>query len=240
VQRYDSAWRYNARMMNLNEHSAIPATTRGSDWFRLTITSFLISLTMLAAPHYSHTQEVQNKSWVGYYPLAMGNAWTYRVSGNSETRPTVWRVINVKPDASGPVFAVWPTPSNSDDEGMNLQFTSEGLHESNYDFFVLRFPITKGNTWSVSRHDQKRVFLVLSEGERCAVGKFKFQSCAVVRDDDPEVKLRIVTTYALGVGPVQYEYYKLLRDGAATEATQVLRIVSFSVKPSERSPQPKS
>src|SRR5882757_3280928 len=92
-------------MMKLNEQSAIPATTRGTDWFRLKIASALLFLTMLAAPHYSHTQEVQNKSWVGYYPLAMGNSWTYRVSGNSETRPTVWKVINVKPDASGPVFA---------------------------------------------------------------------------------------------------------------------------------------
>jgi hypothetical protein len=129
--------------MNFNGPSSIPATTRGSDLFRLTIASALIFLIMLAAPHYSHTQEVQNKSWIDYYPLAMGNSWTYRVSGNSETRPTVWKVINVEPDASGPVFAVWLTPSNSDDEGMNLQFTSEGLHESNDDFFVLRFPITK-------------------------------------------------------------------------------------------------
>jgi hypothetical protein len=73
--------------------------------------------------------------------------------------------------------------------------------------------------------------VVLSEGERCAVGKFKFQSCAVVRDDDPETRLRTITTYAFGVGPVQYEYYKLLADGYATEAMQVLKIISYSVKP---------
>jgi hypothetical protein len=170
-------------MMKLNGQSAIRATSSGSSWARLTIVSALICLTLLVTPLYSYAQEVRNKSWAGYYPLAMGDSWTYSVSGNSETRPTVWKVINVKPDASGRVFAVWPAPSNSDDEGMQLQFTSEGLHESSDDFFVLRFPIIKGKTWNVSRHDQNRVLVVLSEGERCAVGKLKFQSCAVVRDD---------------------------------------------------------
>jgi len=32
-------------------------------------------------------------------------------------------------------------------------------------------------------------------------------------------------------GPVKYEYYKLLAEGSATEATQILKIVSYSVKP---------
>jgi hypothetical protein len=198
---------------------------------RLTIASALICLTLMVAPLHSHAQEMRQRSWARYYPLAMGNSWTYSVSGNSETHRTVWKVTNVKRDASGPVFAVWPTPSHTDDEGMQLQFTPEGLRESSDGFFVLRFPIIKGKTWSGSGHDQNRVFVVLSEGERCAVGKFKFQSCSVVRDDDPETKLRTVTTYAFGVGPVQYEYYKLLAEGYATEAIQVLRIVSYSVKP---------
>jgi hypothetical protein len=131
------------------------------------------------------------------------------------------------------------TPSDSDDSGMQLQFTSEGLRELGDDFFVLRFPLTKGKTWSVSRHGQDRVFVVVSEGERCAIGKLKFKACAVVRDDDPAAKLRTVTTYALGVGPVRYEYYKMVRDGFAKDETQVVTIVSYSVKPSNHNPQTK-
>jgi len=182
---------------------------------------------------------MQNTSWAGYYPLATGNSWTYSVSDKSKARPVVWKVLNVKTDASGPVFAVWPTPSDSDDSGMQLQFTSEGLRELGDDFFVLRFPLTKGKTWSVSRHGQDRVFVVVSEGERCAIGKLKFKACAVVRDDDPAAKLRTVTTYALGVGPVRYEYYKMVRDGFAKDETQVVTIVSYSVKPSNHNPQTK-
>jgi hypothetical protein len=104
----------------------------------------LICVTLLVAPLYSYALEAPSKSWVRYYPLAMGNSWTYSVGGSSQARPTVWKVINVKPDASGPVFAVWPTPPHTDDEGMQLQFTPEGLRESSEGFFVLRFPIIKG------------------------------------------------------------------------------------------------
>jgi len=221
--------------MNLNGRPGMPTASSCSCRAQWKIATALIFSTMLLATNVCYPQEMQNTSWAGYYPLATGNSWTYSVSDKSKARPVVWKVLNVKTDASGPVFAVWPTPSDSDDSGMQLQFTSEGLRELGDDFFVLRFPLTKGKTWSVSRHGQDRVFVVVSEGERCAVGKLKFKACAVVRDDDPAAKLRTVTTYALGVGPVRYEYYKMVREGFAKEATQVVTIVSYSAKPDHNS-----
>jgi hypothetical protein len=122
---------------------------------------------------------------------------------------------------------------------MNLQFTPEGLRELGDDFFVLRFPLSKGRTWSVSRHNKERVFVVVSEGEQCAVGQLKFNACVVVRDDDQEAKLRTVTTYAFGVGPVRYEYYKMVGGRFATETTQELNLVSYRANPSVLDPKAK-
>lgn len=191
----------------------------------LFVTVFLISIPCCA-------QELRSKSSAGYYPLAIGNSWTYSVSGKSKVHQVVWKVLNAKADASGLVFAVWPTPLETDDSGMQLQFSAEGLRELNEDFLVLRFPLTTGETWSISRHGQDRVFVVLGEGKSCVVGKLKFKACAVVRDDDPEAKLRTITTYALGVGPVQYEYFNLSPNGSAIEPTQVLKISRYLVRPS--------
>ena len=114
---------------------------------------------------------------------------------------------------------------------MNLQYKPEGLREPVDDFFVLRFPLKKGNSWKVDHDGQDRQFFVVSEGEQCEVGKQKFASCAVVRDDDRKAKLRTVTTYAYGVGPVRYVYYKALGSDFANEATREAQLVSYSVTP---------
>jgi hypothetical protein len=199
----------------------------------------VICLVILLAPVFCYPQEAPVKSWDNYYPLANGNSWTYSATGKPGGKSVVWKVLNVKAAPSGQVFAVWPTWSVSDDSGMNLQLTPEGLRELNDDFFVLRFPLSKGRTWSVSRHNKERVFVVIREGEQCAVGQLKFDTCAVVRDDDQDAKLRTVTTYALGVGPVRYEYYKMVGGSFASETTQVLNLVSYGVNPSVLDPKAK-
>jgi len=190
----------------------------------------MVAAIILFAPLLCHPQEVQ-KRWAEYYPLAKGNSWTYSVTGKSKAQTVVWKVVNVQADALGPIFVEWPSPSPSDDSGMNLQYSQEGLRELVDDFFVLKFPLNKGNSWKVDRDGQDRQFVVASEGEQCEVGKLKFTSCAVVRDDDRKAKLRIVTTYAYSVGPVRYEYYKAVGSGFANEAMQEVQSVSYSVAP---------
>jgi len=192
-------------------------------------------VTVLLAPTSSNPQE-QSKRWAEYYPLAKGNSWTYSVTGKPKARPVVWKVVNVQANESGPIFAVWPTPSLSDDSGMNLQFSSEGLREVTDDFFVLRFPLKKGNTWSTGRG---REFIVVSEGEQCVLAKLNFPRCAIDRDDDKTARLRTVTTYAYGVGPVRYEYFKI--DGSLVSVpTHKLELVSYSVLPSATASKAKS
>lgn len=192
-----------------------------------TITVVLIPLLSGAI---SNSQEERDKAWARYYPLERGNLWKYSVTGEKdETRRkyVVWKVINSSSDSVGKIFSVWPTPADSDDVGMQLQVTNEGLRETSSDFFLLRFPLQKGNTWTVPRHN--RVFTVLVEGERCAVGNLRFDACTMIQDDDQEAKLRTITTYALGVGPVRYEYYKSNGEQFGTHASQTLSLVSYSV-----------
>jgi hypothetical protein len=195
-----------------------------------------LAATCLAMPLLASTlgspQQRQGKSWNLYYPLAKDNTWRYALIHESANKPqefVTWRVLNLSSNSQGIVFGVWPTPADSDDDGMQLQFTEKGLKELTNDFYVLRFPLARGSTWSADRHN--RVFTVLSEGEPCTIGKHSFTECAVIQDDDHEAKLRTTTTYAFGVGPVRYEYRRLEDGAAASQVTQTLEMVSYSVKP---------
>jgi len=179
----------------------------------------------------AYSEEQSDKFWAKYYPLAIGNSWKYSVigqSGKTEPQYVVWKVANSSANSAGPIFAVWQTPSDADDTGMQLQFTTEGLRELSGGFFLLRFPLKKGGTWSGP--GQERVFTVVNEGERCTVGKLNFDVCAVVQDDDREAKLRTITTCGLGIGPVRYEYHKLVDGAVQPEMTQALNLISYSVK----------
>ena len=186
------------------------------------------------APMFGKSQEHHPKFWEGYYPLSKGNTWEYAITNKTaEKLRQTWKVVNLSSTSRGPVFAVWPTPAESDDDGMQLQFTREGLKELGNDFYILRFPLLKGSSWGVDRH--QRVFTVVSEGEPCAVGKYKFSECAVIQDDDREARLRTVTTYAFGAGPVRYEYFRLKGGQADNQPTQTLEVLSYSVKPTKSS-----
>src|SRR5258708_2108044 len=227
-------------MANLSVRLKEQAASFSSPSARCLISLAFLFVTVFLVPIPCCAQELRSKPSAGYYPLAIGNSWTYSVNGKSKVHQVVWKVLNAKADASGLVFAVWPIPLETDDSGMQLQFSAERLRELSGDFFVLRFPLTTGKTWSVNRSGPDRVFVVLGEGKPCAVGKPKFNACAVVRDDDPAAKLRTVTTYALGVGPVQYEYFNLSSNESAMKATQVVKIFRYSVTPCNDLPYPRS
>jgi len=170
------------------------------------------------------------KDWRSYYPLAKGNVWTYEVVGSdAKTNSTTvdWKVANRSTNPHGVIFTVWQKPLGLDATSAQLQPTPDGLHELIGDFFPLRFPLHKGRTWTT--RGRSRAFTVVSEGEPCSVGKLAFQSCAVVRDEDNDARLRTVTTYALGVGPVRYEYYDL-GYGSDSSPAAILNLVVYSLE----------
>ena len=187
-----------------------------------------LGATLLFLPGTIFAQENQSRSGMRYYPLAVGNSWQYSVISKGKGSTTSWKVVNKTSSAAGTAFAVWPSPVEVDDEGIQLQITPDGLLELSSNFYVLQFPVKKGEHWKPKEHE--RLFSVLSEGGPCTVGKFSFDKCAVVQDDDKEANLRTVTTYAYDVGPVRYEYYRWVSGGFERQPSQTLKIVSYSLK----------
>jgi hypothetical protein len=206
-------------------------TSRGNIkalWQQLLITC--LAATFLFSPGTFLGHENQIPSGARYYPLAIGNTWRYSVNSGGKESTASWKVVNKTTNAAGTVFAVWPSPAEADDEGMQLQITPDGLLELSANFYVLQFPIKEGENWTVNEH--QRLFSVLKEGGPCTVDRFSFRKCAVVQDDDKEANLRTVTTYAYDVGPVRYEYYKSFSGAFERQASQTLKIVSYSLQPS--------
>ena len=196
-----------------------------SDGFGLT--TVLLAL-VLAPTCFSHFAD-NATAWRGYYPLAVGNTWEYsgstlkgRAKGN-----IIGRVVNKTSNRNGEIFAVWPAHRETDDEGMQLQFTNRGLVEVTGDYYLLEFPIVKANRWEAG---PTRSFYVINEGNPCASGKQSFKRCAVIQDDDSELGLRTITTYAFGIGPVKYEYFAVNGREAEARPKQTLTIQSYSLK----------
>jgi hypothetical protein len=181
----------------------------------------------LVAQQVGSTASLDNYS--EYYPLAPGNTWNYRVfqRGKKTTKRVTWRVERATWKHGNNIFVLRPTPMNADDEVMQLQITPEGLKEVTDDFYLIKFPVQSGTKWTAE--ELGREFKMLGLRETCEVGRFHFTDCLVVVDDDQQLGLRTVTTYARKVGPVKYEYYSLKQPSGADLPPQTLTLVSYSL-----------
>jgi hypothetical protein len=173
-----------------------------------------------------------------YYPLAAGNSWQYTVHpaarGKRDSK-IVWRVTKIDPANSGRViYQVWPTPMQADDEAMQLTVSELGLEDVSSRTLVLKSTLSSGEHWlgaANSRTRQSRQsFKVTSVGRLCSAGSIRFQDCVVVEELDPGTQMRTVTTYARGVGPVEYRYFRL-RPNASEEPLQTVTLDSYKIEP---------
>jgi hypothetical protein len=145
-----------------------------------------------------------------YYPLALGNVWTYRVrriSPKAGDSVVEWRVTH----ADRNVYQVWPRPMQSDDEAMELAVTPDGIKEISSGTLILKFPVRAGDTWAVGQQKNgasMRTFRVLSADQPCSVDSLNVPDCVVIEDEVSAAGLKTVTTYAPDVGPVLYRYYQ--------------------------------
>jgi hypothetical protein len=164
--------------------------------------------------------------WTAYYPLAVGNIWTYKwiykgnVAGGRKSGTVRWEVQQTLEEDGKRVYLVVPQPIQIDDDYLELSVGPGGVEEVRHGIFLLKFPVIVGQHWSkeyqsvLKNREVSRKFSVLSAGKPCSVGRFKFSDCVVVEDSDEELDLKTVTTYARNVGPVAYEYFR--RAGAPT------------------------
>lgn len=180
----------------------------------------------------------QKPSGHPYYPLALGNTWRYFVRqsgrGGRESK-VVWRVTKMDTAKSGRViYQVWPTPMQADDEAMQLTISDSGLEEVSTRMLVLRLALSSGDQWSARNGSQKgqanQAFKVISVGQPCWADSTYFLDCAVVEELDPSAKMRTVTTYAKGVGPVEYRYFRM-KPSSKEETLQTVTLRSYTIRP---------
>jgi len=161
-----------------------------------------------------------------YYPLAKGNVWTYRVeTGSKGGSSTVeWRVTSTEMFEEGMDYEVWPTPSDDDDDAMLLHVSPEGIEDTDDGVLILTSPVTPSGSWT-SGDTPPRTFHILSLGQPCSAGPVGSHDCVTVEEQDGAIHLRIVTTYAKGIGPIRYEYFRQNAPGAG--AVETVELVSY-------------
>ena len=175
------------------------------------VTSALL-LACAGAPPKAEKQEDPKQDAHRYYPLAVGNSWTYeeKRSGKRETITIVGQ--------DGAWFL--------DDHGGRLRYEIDGVRDG--DRYLLRTPVTVGAKWSSVENLVVQRFEVTSTSER--VGELK--DCAVVRNEQPlKNGGKFVTewTYAPGVGLASIETSTVDAKGARQNQT-ALQLVDHKVQ----------
>lgn len=129
-----------------------------------------------------------------YYPLAVGNRWTYRVNGR-EDKPVSVEILKEE----GGYF--------HDSQGGQLAVDAFGLRDPKR--YLLRAPIEAGHAWtnvvSVSSTERYRI---LEAGVRCEAPAGTFDGCVRVEGRnriDADATLVNTQTFAPGVGLVRMQ-----------------------------------
>ena len=186
---------------------------------------------MLAGACVGVAQEACSQQGSQYYPLAKGNRWTYRVRalGKAGASTVEWRVTSKKGSQEGEVYQVWPSPMESDDEAMVLLASTTGIEETTARLLILKSHIADGETWISAKTSWSapHKFHILSAHEPCRVGPVASDDCVRVEDEDNDLHRRTVTTYAKGVGPVRYEYFRGASPGRPP--VQLVELISYKL-----------
>ena len=148
-----------------------------------------------------------------YYPLAVGNSWTYvlRGTGRQETVSIVGR--------DGPWFL--------DDHRGRVRYESDGVRDA--DRYLLRTPLAAGAKWSAVENLVVQRFEVLTMDASAVTQAGTFTRCALVRNEQPLGKGgKFVTewTWARGVGLVQLVTSTVDAKGHQQEQTR-LQLVAY-------------
>jgi hypothetical protein len=150
-----------------------------------------------------------------YYPLAVGNSWTYVLRG-AERQETIQIV-----GRDGPWFI--------DDHRGRLRYESDGVRDA--DRYLLRTPLAVGSKWTAVENLVVQRFEVVGMDASAVTRAGTFTHCAVVRNEQPLGKKgKFVTewTYARGVGMVQLVTSTVDAQGKQQEQTR-LQLVAYRV-----------
>jgi len=127
-----------------------------------------------------------------YYPLAVGNAWTYRVTDPSGIHEDTIRIVG----RDGPWFI--------DDHRGKLRVDSEGVRDG--DRYLLHAPLRASSRWSAVENLVVQRFEITATDATIDTKAGGFSGCVIVRNVQPlpNSQGRLVTewTYAPKVGLV--------------------------------------
>jgi len=157
-----------------------------------------------------------------YFPLAVGNHWTYQATylGERSTRQVE--------------LVAFRDGSYVDGDGRALRFDGEGLRDQVR--YLLRDPLTPGATWtSVVAPGAAEHYRVLTVHEPCETPAGRFPDCVAVESRataDPANPGRVLVnrvTFAAAVGIVRVRTE--LAEGQRTVPTAELVLTAFQVVP---------
>lgn len=153
-----------------------------------------------------------------YYPLAVGNTWSYVVDGRSDKR------VDVKILKEEDGFF-------HDSQGGQLMVDSFGIRDQKR--YLLRGPVEPGRTWTnvVSVSSTER-YQILQAGVSCEAPAGVFRDCVQVEARnrvDADTTLVNTFTFAPGVGLVRIQV-EAERGGRRIPQTW-LELTSYQVKP---------
>ena len=207
--------------------------TKISNIFSSQCIAIIVLLGCIAGTALSQTQPSNTKNGSSYFPLSVGNQWQY-ISVRSSTNAASsikWSVTQRELVHGVPVYHLWLTPPEGD-EPLNLAEVEGGILEDNTDRFVLKNPLHEGQQWRSTSHSLRAnsksdTSKVISAGKACSVGERTFDDCAIVREVDEANDIASLTTYARGVGPVKYVYFKPVH---SSKVDTTLTIKSWKVQ----------
>jgi hypothetical protein len=158
----------------------------------------------------------QSEDATRYYPLAVGNSWTYTLRG-SDKRETI-SIIG----QDGPWFI--------DDHRGRLRYEADGVRDA--DRYLLHSPLAAGAKWSAVENLVVQRFEVTSTSASAVTEAGTFTHCAVVRNEQVLPKGgKFVTewTYAPKVGMIQVVTSTVDQKGQQQEQTR-LQLVAYHVQ----------
>ena len=155
-----------------------------------------------------------------YYPLAVGNSWTYTVNGRTD-RPVEVKILKQEDGFF------------QDSKGGQLMVDSFGVRDQKR--YLLRAPVEPGRTWTnvVSVSSTER-YQILQAGIPCQVPAGSFEGCVLVEARnrvDTQTTLVNTFTFAPGVGLVRIQV-EAEQDGRRIPQTR-LELTSYQVKPGQ-------
>jgi len=150
-----------------------------------------------------------------YYPLAVGNRWTYRVKFLGQEREQQVEILRQQDG----VFL--------DSQGGQLVADAHGVRDQKR--YLLRYPVESGRTWSnVVSVSSVEHYRILEAGTRCVVPAGSFEDCVRVEGRnrvDARTTLVNEFTFAQGVGLVRVQV--IAEVGAKRIPQTELQLVSY-------------